>query len=428
MPASFTLRTGAAMAAALACALAGCDAADTDAPPACRVRVDRLARPASGPREAAVAPEADWVAYPGHGYIRAAAGDPVWLRIRATNPAVTEARPAIADAEYHTDSWEIFLPDDRGGWRVELAGEAVPAARKNHPGRAAGAALPIPAGGTLTAYARVSDALGADFRPVIHADARAWRTAEYRGAVIESAYFGLVLTLMLYGLVFHLWLHRNEILAYCGYLAGLGIFMAVMRGVPAQFDLPLHSPASEVLLSLSLAFAAASLGRFAQGYLRLGERATRLLRLGAIAVAVGGATGLLTPWVRTPAALGVCVATVSAYQVTLLAVAVIALRAGVARARWFILSQVILLAGSTPLVIAWFFSADATPWFGVALAASALELLLLAFVIAEDAARERGEKLEAQARAIAEAESRRVMQDAYADELENEVRERTREI
>lgn len=59
---------------------------------------------------------------------------------------------------------------------------------------------------------------------------------------------------------------------------------------------------------------------------------------------------------------------------------------------------------------------------------SALEMLLLSLAVAERFAQAQREKTEAQERLAMETERRRALQEAYADELEAEVRDRTRDL
>jgi signal transduction histidine kinase len=109
-------------------------------------------------------------------------------------------------------------------------------------------------------------------------------------------------------------------------------------------------------------------------------------------------------------------------HVGLLILVVAAWRAGVWQARFFALSFGCLFAGSLPMIGVWFFETNFrdAAMRGLMIG-SVLEMLLLSLAVADRFAR-------TQKLLVEETEQRRMIESAYSDELEDEVRERTREL
>lgn len=105
----------------------------------------------------------------------------------------------------------------------------------------------------------------------------------------------------------------------------------------------------------------------------------------------------------------------------LLAATAVSWRNGVRHARFFVSVFGLLFAGALPAVVTWL---NHDILAGVArglLAGSTLEMVMLSFAVADRFA-------QAQRRLVEETEQRRMIEEAYADELETEVRERTHEL
>jgi signal transduction histidine kinase len=98
------------------------------------------------------------------------------------------------------------------------------------------------------------------------------------------------------------------------------------------------------------------------------------------------------------------------------------------QARPFVVAFGFLFIGLAPLLVSWLPAVSLGLIGRMVMTGSALEMLLLSLAIADRFAALQQEKIAAQAEAVAEAERRHRMQEIYAGELEQEVRERTREL
>jgi signal transduction histidine kinase len=96
-------------------------------------------------------------------------------------------------------------------------------------------------------------------------------------------------------------------------------------------------------------------------------------------------------------------------------------RAGAVQARFFVAAFGLLFAGATPAVITWLNDDIAAGAARALLAGCTLEMIMLSFAVADRFA-------QTQRQLVEETEQRRMMEEAYADELEMEVRERRHEL
>jgi len=186
----------------------------------------------------------------------------------------------------------------------------------------------------------------------------------------------------------------------------------------------LGSPWVETILAVTMGLSGVFLMQFARVFLELPERFPRIDRW------------VLRPWIGVllAMALATCVAPMwiqwlhyatqatGVTHVGLLVLALAAWKAGVRQARFFVLSFGCLFAGSLPLVTVslWGTSLRDAGMRGLMIG-SALEMLLLSLALADRFVR-------TQRRLVEETEQRRMIEAAYADELAEEVRERTQEL
>lgn len=399
-----------------------------------------------------------WARWDGRGYVRSQPGGAVWLRVTLRNDRATPMRGVLADAEYYTDRIDLWTREDRewnalsptrfsGGvpeqrledkslhpeanWTHQRAGEWVPAAEKPIWGRDAGFFVDVPAEGERTVYLRVQDRFGAWLRLVWWPDARAFLSSQLRDTMAEAAYFGILLALVVYNGVLWARLRFRDIGYYLGYLGSVAVFMFISRVQHPLVGWAAGSPVTETILTCALGASGFFVAQFARTFLELEARvkvADWIVRVVGLAMAALAVGALAFPWMTTTIWLHFAVAGAALAHTVLLASAIAAWRAGSYHARFFVLSFGLLLAGVVPTAIIWLLAIPLGMSAMAMMLGSALEMLLLSLAIADRFARLQQDKIVAQARAVEEAERRRVMQDAYADELEHEVRERTREL
>jgi signal transduction histidine kinase len=150
-------------------------------------------------------------------------------------------------------------------------------------------------------------------------------------------------------------------------------------------------------------------------------RADRVARGLAFVLTVSMAGALLVPWLPRAWPMTFAIVLTATAHVVLGVIAVAAWRAGVRQARLFVLAFGVVFATSILAAAAWLGKQVMDLPVKAQMVGSLLEMLLLSFAVAERFA-------EAQARLAVETERRRALQEAYADELEAEVRSRTREL
>jgi signal transduction histidine kinase len=219
---------------------------------------------------------------------------------------------------------------------------------------------------------------------------------------------------------------------YAAYLGIGGVFIVLARAWELEVGASLGSPGLETALTVALALNGFFLARFARAFLELkqrcpgGDRIAGWLAVMMLGLAVGA---LGTPWIKGAVWLPATVAGIGVTHTGLLMLALVAWRAGARQARFFVLSFGCLFAGSLPLVAVrlWMLGPKNAAMIGLMIG-SALEMLLLSLAVADRFATAQREKTAAQARLIEEAEQRRMIEAAYADELELEVVERTRDL
>lgn len=396
-------------------------------------RVELLTDPVAGFRfeDVLAKPEREWRSWDGGGYVQSLHGEAVWVRIRLMNLGAEPRRGVLADAEYYTDRIEAWTRGEDGDWTYARTGAWVPLAERPLPGRDAAIPVEVPARGERTVILRVADHFGAWMRLVWWPDERAFLAAQLREAIAETAYFGILFALFVYNGVVWARLRFRDIGWYLGYLGGMAGFMFLSRALDQVAGWTLQSPLYETPVTVSIAASAFCFTRFAGAFLeleRLAPRAGWVVRQVGTANAVLACAGLLTPWMNNTVLLHAAVGAVVATHAVLLVAAIVVWRAGAYYARFFVLSFGLFLAGMLPVAVIWLLAIPLGQSAMPMMLGSALEMLLLSLAIADRFARLQRERIAAQAQAVAEAEKRQAIQEAYADELEHEVRERTREL
>jgi signal transduction histidine kinase len=389
-------------------------------------RLETLAdpRPELTLAEAAAAPATAWREWPGTTYLVAAAGKATWLRVRLRNPGENPMQGVLSDSEYLPDRVDAWWRAEEGGWRHFAAGESIAGAHKPLWGRTAAFPVTVRAGGEQTVFLRVTDRYNAYLWPRWWPRAADFYQAQMRDTLAEAICYGGLLALLLYNSVLWLRLRFPDIGAYVPYAGAMLLFNFLSNGGPALLGFGLGSPGKEMLVGGALALSGAFVIQFARMF--LGTAATapgpdRWLRVARRGWLVMAASAAAVPWFSAPLWFDGIVALIALTHLSLLAVALLVWRRGVGHARFFIAAFGLLFIGALPAVVAWL-GQDMRAWAAMTLlAGSLLEMLLLSFALADRFA-------QTQSRLVEETEQRRMIEQTYADELEIEVRERTREL
>jgi signal transduction histidine kinase len=381
-------------------------------------------RPGLTIAEVAAAPATAWREWPGTTYLVAAAGKATWLRVKLSNPGTAMMQGVLADSEYLPDRMDAWWREDEGGWRHLTAGESIPGARKPLWGRTAAFPVTVRAGGEQTVYLRVTDHYNAYLWPRWWPRAEDFFEAQMRDTLAEAICYGGLLALLLYNSVLWLRLRFPDIGAYVPYAGAMLLFNFLSNGGSALLGLGLGSPWKEMLVGGALALSGVFVIQFARMFLGTAatvpgaDRGLRAARIGWMGLAASAA---VAPWFAAPLWFDAIVALIALTHLSLLVVALAAWRRGARHARFFVAAFGLLFTGSLPAVVAWL-GQDMHAWAAMALlAGSLLEMLLLSFALADRFA-------QTQRQLVEETEQRRMIEQAYADELEIEVQERTREL
>ncbi len=361
--------------------------------------------------------------------VTVAPGDALWARVTVRNPT-DRAQPGILANQYlFADHLDLWVPT-AAGWRHLRNGEALSAREKALPGRDLAFPLTVPAGGELRVYLRADDHFFATMALAWWPEQADFHAARARALLAEGLYLGGLLALLSYNTLLWLRLRLADIGYYVLYLGASAVFMLLARSLGPALGWTLGSPHLETTLVLTLVGSMFFLTHFARTFLELDARAPRVarwVRRGGWLLLLIAPGAIVTPdtgiWMR------VTVLVSAATHIGLFALALWSWRAGVWQARFFVMAFGCLFSGSLTMVLAWIFSysAQQAAMMGLMIG-SALEMLLLSLATAERFAQAQRDKTLAQERLVAETEQRRLIEETYADELEIEVCERTREL
>lgn len=374
--------------------------------------------------------EEAWSQWNGQGYIHADDGDAVWVRVVLRNSGDAPLRGVLADSEYFSDRVELW-EDGGGGWRRWVSGEAVRAAEKPIWTQVSAFLLDVPAGGERTVYLRVWDRFAVWARVVWWPEAGDFFAAQIRDLLAEAGCYGALLGLLIYHALLWERLRHPDTGYYVLYATTMMASNFIVNGGLALAGLAVASPWKETMFAVALAGSGVFLVQFAREFLETATRmptADRWARGFRTMLIVLAAGALLIPWLGSAEWVQRFLPLVGLAHALLLGMAVVAWRRGARHARFFVAASGVMFAGALPVLWMWIVrDVQKSAALGV-LAGSTLEILLLAFAVADRFAQAQREKAEAQRRLLEEAAAREAVQEAYADELELEVRERTREL
>ena len=369
-------------------------------------------------------PAGDWRPWAGDGHLGSGRGDDLWLRVTVRNPDDRPLRGVLANDDFFADRVDAWSEEEGNSGHL-VSGEAVANTDKAIAGRVVAWPLSVPANGERVVWLRFSNFFSTYAVPVWWPEEAAFTRTVLRSAQAEGIYLGGLLALLGYNALLWLRLRAKDIGYYVLYLMTVASFMFLARAQGPAFGWAFGSPALENALVTVMALSGFFLTQFARVFLeakRLSPRVDQGLNAWSVAMllpAVGAISAPSWPWLEwlqwvTPA--------VGITHAGLLAVAVGAWKAGVRQARYFVLSFGCLFAGVLPMVVVWLGN-DLLRDAGMRglMIGSALEMLLLSIAVADRFA-------QAQRRLVEETEQRRVIEEAYADELAVEVRERTHEL
>ncbi|MGC4017552.1 MAG: sensor histidine kinase [Luteolibacter sp.] len=373
----------------------------------------------------------DWEHWDGVDFLRSEGTQAVWLRVTLENPEAVARDGVLADQDFYVDHADFWSRDDSGAWRVVRSGEWRQGVKKAMWGREMAFPVNLPAHGERTVYLRMQDYFGVCMKPAWWPERAEFHAARMRRTVAEGAYFGMLLALLFYNALLWAGTRLPGIGGYLLYMVAFSVFMLSARGEFALGGVGVGSPWMEVMLMVALALSGYFLMGFARMFLELpsrSPRADRMLGLNQRVLLGLAAAAPLVIVVRLTWWLGVIMAGTLLAHLVLLAATLVSWRKGLRDPRHLILLFGLVCAGILPAAATWLQLVSLEVGGVIVMAGSALEFLTLSLVVSARYSSLQREKIAAQQELLEEAAARKVMQEAYADELELEVNERTREL
>lgn len=366
-----------------------------------------------------------WSAWPEKGSISAFEGKSVWIRLSLRNPGDRALHGVLENDDFFTDRVEARIGNDAGSALHLWSGEMMPASGKALVGREIAFPVTVPPHSEQSILLRFDDHRSVYAKPVWWPEADDFYLARTRSGLAEGIYFGALLALLGYNALLWIRLRQRDIGLYVLYLGAGAGFMVLARAQIPALGWPLGSPWLEALLTTAMALSACMLTAFARVYMDTREQfpaVDRFLKGWSMSLGVLAVASLLLPKSVVTPPMWLAVVAIGVTHAVLMVLVAAAWRAGLWQARLFALSFGFLFAGSLPLVWLWF-SETSLRDLGMRglMIGSALEMLTLSLTIADRYAR-------TQRRLVEETEQLRTMEEAYSDELEEEVRQRTLEL
>lgn len=382
---------------------------------------------------AANAPPENWRLWDGRDYLRSKGGETLWLRITLKNPRNGPVDGVLADNAFYVDHAVCHFADDAEGahWQHLRSGEWLPPSEKALWGREMAFPIAVPGKGERVVYLEMRDFFGVCMKPVWWGERTDFHSARMRRGLAEGGYFGVLLALLLYNAMLWVGTRFPGIGSYLLHLACFFGSIMVARGELPVMGFSLGSPWMEAISLAMLALSGWFLLCFARIFLPLPEEAVftrRLVLWSGRALLVLAAAALVTRWVPVWYWLGYVLAGIVCAHFVLPWIAIVSRRSGRSLPGYHLLVPGLIFGGLLPfftLLLPLLPLEEGGFWI---MGGSILEMLLLSLLIAARYAGLQQEKIAVQEELLEEGERRKVIQEAYVDELALEVGERTKDL
>jgi len=325
----------------------------------------------------------------------------IWLRIKLRTAAQAPADWLLEVAYPPLNRLDLYTPAS-AGFEHQAAGNLQPFAlraivHRNH-------VLPVRLvpGGDATIYLRVQSQGTVAVPATLWRPAALWQHDQATYAAL-SLYFGLLIGLLLYNLLLFASVRDVGYLIYVAFVASMGIGLAALTGLGAQYLWPRWTWWNFVSPPVGLS-AAASFGvLFARNFLSSSARMPRIDRF-MLAQLAGWLLAILAALTLPYRVSSIMITVLAVVSVaTMVAVGIISIWREYAGARYFFTAWAVLLLGVVTLALHNTGVLPSNPFTSNALLiGSALEMVLLSFALADRINVARRFKELAQARIAAE--------------------------
>ncbi|MEJ6022913.1 7TM diverse intracellular signaling domain-containing protein [Ramlibacter sp. PS4R-6] len=325
----------------------------------------------------------------------------IWLKVTLRLPPKAREDWLLEVAYPPLDKLELYAPGAYG-WDKQVGGDAYPFGDRVIPHRNHVLPVHLKAGQDNVLYLRVQS------EGTVAAPATLWQPSalwQHDLATYSalSLYFGLLIGLFLYNLLLFMSVREAAYAAYCAFAFSLGIGLASLTGLGAQFLWPAWTWWNTVSPPVGLASAAVFGILFARSFLASAQRMPKIDRF--LLVQLAG-------WFLSIVAAVTLPYIVSTYMVTVLAVVsvltmvvigIVTVKREFAGAKYFFTAWVMLLVGVVTLALhnTGFLPSNAIT-SNALLLGSAAEMVLLSFALGDRINVARRFKEAAQARIAAE--------------------------
>ncbi|MDN3577757.1 response regulator [Chitinimonas viridis] len=350
-----------------------------------------------------------------------------WLRVKLRNTGKQPDARLLEIAYAHHEKIEFFQPLPGQGYSMLLSGSGLRFADRPYANRFYVLPLTVPAGAEQTYYLKLESESSMDI-PI-----RLWRSAafaehERRDYMGQAWYFGMVMAMGLFNLLLFVALRDQSYLLYVCFITSAAMSLACYNGVAYEFLWP-NSPAwSKVSTMIGFATTCIMLLLFMRRLLETARNVPVLdkVLLGVVGLHLLQIIGFLYSFRTT---IMPAIALDSATMLLVLAVGIVCLIRQQRSAAYFVVAFSVLLLAATMTGLRSFgllptnFITVNGMQFG-----SALEMLLLAFALADRFNSIRLEKEKAQAEALAV--NQELVETLQSSErvLEERVEQRTHEL
>lgn len=352
-------------------------------------------------------------------------GSAFWLALPLRLDADAPSQWLLEVGYPSLDRVEVYSPRPGGGFDRQVAGDLQPFSLRPFPHRNLVFPLALAPGATQTVYLRVESGGNLTIPATLW-----WRKALHRhdqqSYALLSLYYGVLAALLIYSLLLFFSIRDPVFIAYAAFVASMAVGQASMNGLGNQFLWPDWPQWGNVALPSGMSATGFFGALFTRLFLGTRQAFPRLDRVILVLAAAFACSAL------SPAALSYRFAAIFT-SITGLAFSAVAVAGGVyclsknhPGARYFLLAWTVLLAGVAVLAMrnmGWL-PTTALTLYAMQIG-SALEMMLLAFALADRVAALRREKDHANQVAL---DAKQAMVDALLrseHELESRVAERT---
>jgi len=350
-----------------------------------------------------------------------------WFRLRVSNSGDQPLTRLLVVDNPRISFVDAHIPDGQGGYRAWFTGADRPQTGKAYDNRNFVFPLHLPAQSQQEIYLRVQSSVGL-LVPLQLWSAEAFQAYEREDYMARAGYMGIAVAMLLFNLMLFIALRERIYLLYVTFVLGAVSLLTIKNGMAPDwmlFGLPLNSNVA-YYSSASVALCALML------FMRQMLQTPRLLPWGDRLLLAMIAVYLLTPLIYALALPQVARVAIVFNLLTALAMIAIAVACALKRQRsaYFFLAAfglLILGGASTTLRAMGILPTNVFTVDGLQLGSS-LEMLMLAFALADRINVMRQEKLQAQARLLQTQEQLVETLQRSERELERRVAERTEEL